>query len=309
MPTLNPNLISKETAAVLNDAIDLMRSYAKRTLYPELILLALIRRKDTAAARLLTYFKDQRGLNLDELERKVRNAAQSRGDVDGDLQFVALNGDKVQLSRQTIIALDEALSIAQSVDQVYIEPDHLLAVLCESKMNTGGLLRGAGLTPQAITEVIGGRTRGSSTATVPNAPAPSGSGAVGDIVANAKRGSVRAVYFRDELLNTIKNMLSQRVNRHVILLGPDGVGKRSLVYSLGLLMAESKGPSGLTKLITVDEAALLDNPVQAVTAGLNQAKGGILFMPHIERFFGNRRARNFKKPRSVSKKRCSLTIR
>jgi ATP-dependent Clp protease ATP-binding subunit ClpC len=75
-------------------------------------------------------------------------------------------------------------------------------------------------------------------------------------------------------------------NRHVILLGPAGVGKRSLVHGLALLMAEGKGPIGLSKLVQVGEAALLDDAAAAVQAGLRQAAGGILFLPNIHRFFG-----------------------
>jgi ATP-dependent Clp protease ATP-binding subunit ClpC len=284
MPTLNPKLISKDTTEVVNDAVTLMRSYNKRTLYPELILLALIRRKDTAAWRILQYFKDKRGVDLDRLERTARIAAETRRDVDGDLQYQAPDGEKIQMSRQSIVALDEALSVAQATNNVYIEPDHLLAVMAESKLSTGATLRQFGITPQAMTEIIGGRSAPPTAVT--GSPMPAPGGAVSDVVARVKQGEVRAVFFRDELLNTLKNMLSQRVNRHVVLLGADGVGKRTLVYSLGLMMAEGKGPSGLSKLITIDEAALLDNPQQAITAGLAQAKGGILFIPHIERFFG-----------------------
>ncbi len=82
------------------------------------------------------------------------------------------------------------------------------------------------------------------------------------------------------------NILSQSVNRHVILVGPDGVGKRTLAYSLGLLMSEGKGPTGLKNLVQIDETALLDSDQKAIRAGLSQAAGGILFIPHIHRFFG-----------------------
>jgi ATP-dependent Clp protease ATP-binding subunit ClpC len=107
------------------------------------------------------------------------------------------------------------------------------------------------------------------------------------VVESVRQGDVRAVYFREGLLRELTNMLSQRINRNVLLIGPDGVGKRSLVYSLGLMMAEGKGPLGLTRLIAIEEPALLDNPVQTMNAALNQARGGgLLFIPRIERFFG-----------------------
>jgi ATP-dependent Clp protease ATP-binding subunit ClpC len=274
MATLNPNLISADMTAALNSAVDIVKSYNKRVIYPEAVLLALVRGKDTAARRILNYYKEQRGLDVDRLERSVRMAVETRRDVDGDLQFLTANGEKWPLSRQMIIGLDEALSIAQAGNEVYVDTDHMLAVMTESKLSTGGLLRQFGLTPNAMTDLMADKLVAKQSTTA------------NDMVASAKKGSVRAVYFRDDLLRQLTNMLSQRVNRHVILIGPDGVGKRTLAYSLGLLMAEGKGPTGLNKLVTVEEGALLDNPVQAVISGLNQAQGGILFIPHIERFFG-----------------------
>jgi ATP-dependent Clp protease ATP-binding subunit ClpC len=274
MATLNPKLLSTDCAAVLNNAVDIIKSYGRRTIYPEAALLALIRTQDTAARRILEFYKTQRGLDLDRLERSVRLAVETRRDVDGDLLFAAANGEKIGLSRQMIIALDEALSAAQAGNETVIDTDHLLAVMADAKLSTSGLLRQFGLTPRAIADLIAERMikrKGAATA---------------DVVAEVQRGNVRPLYFREALLKELINMLSQRINRHVILIGPEGVGKRSLAYSLGMLIAEGKGPIGLKKLVTVDEAALLDNPVQAVTNGLAQARGGILFVPRIERFFG-----------------------
>ncbi len=275
MATLNPNLLSKDMTAVMNDAVDIIKSYRKSTLYPEAVLLAMVRSKDTAARRVLDYYRERRGLDLGRLERSVKMAVETRRDVDGDLQFLAPTGEKVSLSRQMIVGLDEALSVAQAQNEVYVDTDHLLAVMSESRLSTGGLLRQYGITPQAMTDLMADKVVAKREATTSS-----------DMVENAQRGSVRAVYFRDGLLREMTNMLSQRINRHIILIGPDGVGKRTLVYSLGLLMAQSKGPAGLTKLVTIEEPALLDNPVQAVNSGLAKAAGGILFIPRLERFFG-----------------------
>jgi ATP-dependent Clp protease ATP-binding subunit ClpC len=276
MANLNPNLISKDTTAVLNSAADIVNSYYKKTIYPEAVLLALIRSKDTAGRRVLEQFRESRGLDLDRLERSVKIAVETRRDVDGDLTFVTASGAKMPLSRQMIVALDEGLSVAQSLNEVYVETDHLLAVMSESKISTGGLLRQFGITPQAMTDLMADKV----------VARPSGSNTANDVVADAKAGVMRAVFFRDGLLRDMTNMLSQKINRHIILIGPDGVGKRTLVYSLGLLMSEGKGPLGLTRLVTVEEPALLDNPIQAINSGLAKAQGGILFVPHIERFFG-----------------------
>jgi len=83
-------------------------------------------------------------------------------------------------------------------------------------------------------------------------------------------------------------VLSLVTNHHVILVGPSGAGKRTLVYSLALLIAEGKGPvlsparperrrrvegpEGLKAVIEIVEAALLDNPPAAVKSGLRRAQ-------------------------------------
>ena len=73
----------------------------------------------------------------------------------------------------------------------------------------------------------------------------------------------------------------------MILVGDAGVGRRSLVNALSLLMAEGKGPVGLTKLVQVTENALLVDAEKAIDSAYQQARDGILFIPNIERFFGS----------------------
>jgi ATP-dependent Clp protease ATP-binding subunit ClpC len=67
MGTLNPDLLSKDVDAVINDAVALKDQFRHQMLTPEVILLALVRRPDTAAARLLDAFKTQRGVDLARL--------------------------------------------------------------------------------------------------------------------------------------------------------------------------------------------------------------------------------------------------
>jgi ATP-dependent Clp protease ATP-binding subunit ClpC len=276
MGTLNPDLLSKDMDAVLNDAVAMRDEYRKSAIMPEMVLLALLRKPNTAAARLLDIFKNSRGLDPARLERQVHLAIEGRRDQNGNLDFLAKGNKNVPMSRQTIIMIDDALSLANSMDQVHIDTDHILAVAAESQMNTSGLLRQHGITPKAITDIISENSQVMRKET----------GTTRDYVAGAKTGDVRAVYFRENLLRDIINILSQSVNRHIILVGPDGVGKRTLAYSLALLISQGKGPNGLKNLVQVDETALLDNDQKAIRAGMSQAAGGILFVPHIHRFFG-----------------------
>ncbi len=275
MGSLNPDLISKDLDAVLNEAVALKDQFRKPVLFPELLLLALLRRPDTAAARLFEAFTAARGLDLKKLDRQVQLAVESRSDQNGNLDFIARGNRAVPLSRQTIILIDEALSLANSLDEVRVDTSHVLSIMAQSSMSTSGLLRAQGITPKAIDDMLS-----------ENSQIRRVGGTTQDVVATAKGGQLRAVYFREGLLRDIINILSQAVNRHVILVGADGVGKRTLAYSLALLMSEGKGPKGLKNLVQIDETALLDSDQKAVRAGLSKAAGGILFIPHLHRFFG-----------------------
>lgn len=292
MGTLNPDLLAKDLDAVMNAAVALRDQYKKPNLMPEVILLALVRSQNTAAARLLHIFRDQRGVDLSKLEAQILNAVETRRDQNGNLDFIARGNRPVAMSRQSIILLDDALSLANSVHEIRIDTDHILAVLAESTMSTSGLLRQYGITPKAITDVISENSviRRRSDGTTRN------------VVADAQNGNLTAVYFRESLLRDIINILSQAVNRHVILVGPDGVGKRTLAYSLGLLMAQGKGPRGLNSLVTVDETSLLDDDQKAIRAGMSKAAGGILFIPHLHRFFGGPIKAEFSKSTSIIQK-------
>jgi ATP-dependent Clp protease ATP-binding subunit ClpC len=278
MGTLNPDLLSKDMDAVLNDAVELRKEYRQQTVTPELVLLALIRKQETAAARLLNVFKNNRGVDLEKLERQVHLAIESRRDQSGNMDFIARGNNKVPLSRQTVIMLDDALSVAGAANEVRIDTDHALRVLSEASISTSGVLRQVGITPKAISDV----TNDSSQVLAMKRS----SGTTKDFVAMAKRGNMKMVYYRENLLRDVINVLTQSVKRHVILVGPDGVGKRTLAYSLALLIAEGKGPRNIASLVQIDETALLDNEQQAVRAGVSQAKNGILFIPHLHRFFG-----------------------
>ena len=108
-----------------------------------------------------------------------------------------------------------------------------------------------------------------------------------DQVARAKGGDTAPVYVREELMHDMLGLLALANHRHVVLVGDAGVGRRSLVQGLALLMAEGKGPADLGNLVTVSEHALLIDAEKAVDSAAQQARDGILFIPNVERFFGS----------------------
>jgi ATP-dependent Clp protease ATP-binding subunit ClpC len=290
--TLNPDLLSKDVTEVMNTAVSLMRTYNQTLLMPETILSAMLRHPNTSAGRMFELFKSNRGLELNKLERQVVIANETRRDQNGNLYFIARGNRPIPMSRQTIIAIDEALTLANAMDEVRIDTDHLLSTLAESSMSTSGLLRQFGITPKAIKDIT------ADFSVIRRRP----DGTTQDFVADAKAGDLSAVHFREDLLRDIINIISQSVKRHVILVGADGVGKRTLAYSLALLIAEGKGPVGIGNLVQISETSLLDNDQKAVRSGLSRASGGILFVPHIHRFFGGPMKAEFAKATPILQK-------
>lgn len=281
MGTLNPDLPSKELHQALNDAAALMRRLKKRLLMPELLLLTFIRSPGSAAHRVLAHFAEKRGLKIGELEKRTEAQARSRIGRDANFHYMSASGEPIPLSHEMLVVLDEGRAIAQATDEVWIGADHALAAMSQAGVSTAGLLQRFGVTPQAMSDLLTDHTLGRRTTR--------------DWVEIARRGEMAPLHYRETLLRDLVNLLSLASDRHVILVGPAGVGRRSLAYSLAQLIAEGKGPTGIECVIEITEAALVDNADGAARAGLRQAKNGILFVPNIGRFFGGRLYSEFPK--------------
>ena len=173
-----------------------------------------------------------------------------------------------------LVVLDEGRSIAQAAGETAIGTEHALGALGERGVSTAAILRRYSISRETLA------SRLSTQAQVKRVSGQ-------DAVAQAKAGEGVPVYVRVDLMRDLLGLLTLANHRHVILVGDAGVGRRSLVNALSLLMAEGKGPVGLTKLVQVTENALLVDAEKAIDSAYQQARDGILFIPNIERFFGS----------------------
>jgi ATP-dependent Clp protease ATP-binding subunit ClpC len=288
MTTLNPNLLSKGMTEAMNAAVPVMRAVNKRLLTPEVLLLTFIRLPNCTAGRLLQHMSDSRGFKLADFEREVENQARSIAGRPADFDFVTSSGDKVELSTDMVVVLDEGKGIAQAADEVWIGTEHALGAMSQVGVSTSGLLQRYGITPTAMTGILADQALAKHTTTQ-------------DWVTLAKQGELTPVYYRQSLLRDLITLITLAGDRDVILVGPAGVGKRTLVYSLALLVAEGKGPEGVKSVVEISERALLDNAPQAVQAGLRQAASGVLFVPNIQRFLGGYKAEFAQAEKSLQK--------
>ncbi len=278
--TLSTKIPTPELTQTLNQAALLLGAYQIPVMTPEILLLAIIKTPDAEAQRLLRDFNQERGFDWSDFERDVERAVSdqrwARGlaaDLkDARFDFVTSKGERIPLSEKLLVVLDEGLTLANQQGQAQCGSAQALAIMAALGTRSDLALRKRGITQKAVLDAI--------TQVAP----------VMDSGSLARNRPAATVYLRQDLLLKLVSRLSMAGKRHVILVGPTGVGKRSLVLALRQLIAEGKGPTGLKGVVPISEQALLTSPVEAVQQAVRQAQGGVLFVPDLARFFGGIRA-------------------
>ena len=278
MDTLNPNIPAPELAQLLTEAAARRDDYGVKLLTPQLLLRIFLEEPESAAYQILQELSRQRGFDLGELTRRVEMMARHNPGRDANFNFTDDFGKDIPLADEMLVVLDEGLSIAQARNELKVTSGHALAAMADVKITTYGALQKMGITQAAVVALL-------------DEVAQDGTPLIHDFIQEARAGEARPVYQREKLLRELLGLLSLAEDRNVILVGPEGAGKRTLVYSLALLLAEEKGLSGgrsLRSVVVMNESALLENPLATMRAALRRASGGILLVPGIDRFFADR---------------------
>ena len=274
MANLNSDLLDTNTRLILDRAGEIMRNWGKPSLMPEMALIAALRLPETTACRALTRLADQRAFKLKDLEVEAERQARARNARSANFTYVSVQNVVSDLTEEMLIVLDEARSIALASGEIYIATEHLLSSLAQPGVSTAGLLQSRGVTPPAIAALMAeGLVTRSATSH--------------DWVAAARKGQAPPLLMREDLLRDLASLLALSEDRHVILTGTPGSGRRSLVQSLALLIAEGKGPAGVNAIVEISDGAWLDNPTLALQVALRQASGGAVFIANIHRFFAS----------------------
>jgi ATP-dependent Clp protease ATP-binding subunit ClpC len=278
--TLSRKIVSDELALALNQAAGLMRRKKLPVMMAEILLLAFITTPETTAYQLLQDFSRKRGFSWDTFARDTDRAVDDKRFVrDEEFDFVTENQERISLGREVIIVLDDGLTLGEKLGEARCGSVQALTVMADIRIGTHWLLNRRGITQQSLMEVL--------------APAPPPVSSTSGVSALAKERQAPLIYPRKRLQDRLVNLLSMTRQRHVILVGPAGVGKRSLVLGLQQLIRQGQGPVGLKSVVELEEQALLgssENALKVVQQGIKQAGGGILFVPDIARFFGGIRS-------------------
>lgn len=275
MSNLNPNIPTSELAGLMTTAASKMKDYQLKLLTPHLLLRTFLDEPKSIPFQILQQLQKQRGFDLDDLTRRVEMMAHSNKGRSAKFYFTDDFGEDISLDDEMLVVIDEGLTMAQARDELKAGSGHLLAAMAQHPVTTSAVLQRVGVNPTAVLTLL-------------NDVGQEGTPIIHDFVSEAKAGRATVVFERQELLRDLISLIGLAQNRHVILVGPEGAGKRTLGQSLAQYLAEGEGLNELRSLVQISETALFENPLTAVRAGLRRASGGILLVPNIQRFFADK---------------------
>ena len=165
-----------------------------------------------------------------------------------------------QLSPDAYALLEAGESERDALGDDYLSTEHVLLAMSEQAGGVGDLLRGAGVTHEALLGALA-QVRGSHRVTSENPEdqyqALERFGR--DLTDEARKGRLDPVIGRDEEIRRIIQVLSRRTKHNPVLIGEPGVGKTAIAEGLARRIVEGDVPESLRdkRLIALDIGAMV----------------------------------------------------
>ncbi len=165
-----------------------------------------------------------------------------------------------QISNDAYKLLEAADEERRDLGDDFLSTEHLLLAMTKVPGGVGDLLRGLGVTTDAVLEALK-KVRGSHRVTSENPEeqyqALERYGR--DLTEDARNGKLDPVIGRDEEIRRVIQVLSRRTKNNPVLIGEPGVGKTAIAEGLARRIVEGDVPDGLRdkRLVSLDIGAMV----------------------------------------------------
>ena len=246
---------------------------------------------------------DEEGLAASLIERAGGNVRDVRMGVEAALKAMPrVEGGNGQLYMAQPLAkvFTTAEELAKKAGDSFVTVERLLTALAvEKSAKTADILAKAGVTPQALNQVINDVRKGR---TADSASAEQSYDALKkyarDLTADARSGKLDPVIGRDDEIRRTIQVLSRRTKNNPVLIGEPGVGKTAIAEGLALRIVNGDVPESLKdkQLMALDMGALIagakyrgefEERLKAVLSEVTAANGNIiLFIDEMHTLVG-----------------------
>ncbi|RVD45559.1 ATP-dependent chaperone ClpB [Mesorhizobium sp. M4B.F.Ca.ET.215.01.1.1] len=246
---------------------------------------------------------DDEGLAASLIERAGGNARDVKLGVEAALEAmprVEGGNGQLYLAQPLAKVFATAEDLAKKAGDSFVTVERLLQALAmEKSAKTADILSKAGVTAQALNQVINDVRKGR---TADSASAEQGYDALKkyarDLTADARAGKLDPVIGRDDEIRRTIQVLSRRTKNNPVLIGEPGVGKTAIAEGLALRIVNGDVPESLKdkQLMALDMGALIagakyrgefEERLKAVLNEVTAAAGGIiLFIDEMHTLVG-----------------------